>query len=393
MSLSAHLESIGRPLLDEQLAHPTVRGIAAGTLPDDDLPSWLEQDFLFLLDYVRVFSRLAWQAPDGHLGDLVDLAHETLHGELELHRVAGRAVRRRPRRGGEGAGVRRLHLLPARRRRRLRGRPGRPLPLHVGVLDARAAAAAGSGRAPVPALGGDLRRSRLRRAGARIGEMLDEAAPDPAAAEAAFRDGHGATSWPSGTCRSASEDRTTHPFVAAAADGTLPGGGVRPVARRGPPLRRRLPPVPRPPGGAGAGRAGPGPAGRRPRAAPGRARPVPGRGGRARAGPRPPSPRRPRSATRRSSSPPSPTAGGRRSRSSTAPRRPTSTRGGGARAAPRRRRRTGRSSTTGRRPRSAPGWDDLGRWWSSRARPRPPSTGSSASSCASGTPCTGQRRW
>jgi thiaminase/transcriptional activator TenA len=48
--------------------------------------SWLEQDYLFLLDYVRVFARLAWQAPDGHLGDLVDLAHSTWHDELALHR-------------------------------------------------------------------------------------------------------------------------------------------------------------------------------------------------------------------------------------------------------------------------------------------------------------------
>jgi thiaminase/transcriptional activator TenA len=48
--------------------------------------SWLEQDYLFLLDYVRVFCRLAWQAPDDHVADLVDLAHSTLHDELMLHR-------------------------------------------------------------------------------------------------------------------------------------------------------------------------------------------------------------------------------------------------------------------------------------------------------------------
>jgi len=73
-------------MLDAQLAHPTVRGIAAGDLPEPVFRSWLEQDYLFLLDYVRVFSRLAWQAPDAHLGDLVDLAHATWHDELDLHR-------------------------------------------------------------------------------------------------------------------------------------------------------------------------------------------------------------------------------------------------------------------------------------------------------------------
>jgi len=86
MSLSETLVAKGRPLLDEQLAHPTVRGIAAGDLDPAVFRSWLEQDYLFLLDYVRVFCRLAWQARDDHVGDLVDLAHSTLHDELALHR-------------------------------------------------------------------------------------------------------------------------------------------------------------------------------------------------------------------------------------------------------------------------------------------------------------------
>lgn len=87
MTLSSRLIELGRPLLDEQLAHPTVAGIARGDLPDRVFRSWLEQDYLFLLDYVRVFARLAWQAPDVHLGDLVDLAHATWHEELDLHQT------------------------------------------------------------------------------------------------------------------------------------------------------------------------------------------------------------------------------------------------------------------------------------------------------------------
>ncbi|MDL4773564.1 TenA family protein [Actinomadura xylanilytica] len=86
MKLSAHLEKLGLPLLEEQLRHPTVAGIARGDLDEAVFRSWLEQDHLYLLDYVRVFSRLAWQAPPTHLGDLVDLAHSTFHDELELHR-------------------------------------------------------------------------------------------------------------------------------------------------------------------------------------------------------------------------------------------------------------------------------------------------------------------
>ncbi|QBI51902.1 TenA family protein [Streptomonospora litoralis] len=86
MSLSERLHTVGRPLVDEQLAHPTVAGIAGGDLDERTFASWLEQDYLYLLDYVRVFARLAWQAPPAHLESLIDLAHSTLHEELELHR-------------------------------------------------------------------------------------------------------------------------------------------------------------------------------------------------------------------------------------------------------------------------------------------------------------------
>ncbi|TMR99411.1 TenA family protein [Nonomuraea basaltis] len=86
MTISEKLHAVGRPMLQAQLEHPTVAGIARGDLAEPVFRSWLEQDYLFLLDYVRVFARLAWQAPAAHLGDLVDLAHSTYHDELSLHR-------------------------------------------------------------------------------------------------------------------------------------------------------------------------------------------------------------------------------------------------------------------------------------------------------------------
>jgi thiaminase/transcriptional activator TenA len=87
MSLARDLETLGRPLISEQLRHPTVAGIGRGDLDAAVFRSWLEQDYLFLHDYVRVFTRLAWQAPDEHLGDLVELAHATFFEELSLHRA------------------------------------------------------------------------------------------------------------------------------------------------------------------------------------------------------------------------------------------------------------------------------------------------------------------
>lgn len=86
MTLSAQLRAMGEPLVSLQLDHPTVAGIGRGDLDPQVFRSWLEQDYLFLLDYVRVFVRLAALAPAEHLGDHVDLAHATWHDELDLHR-------------------------------------------------------------------------------------------------------------------------------------------------------------------------------------------------------------------------------------------------------------------------------------------------------------------
>ena len=85
--LSQRLFALGRPNLERQLAHPTVRGIANGDLEPARFRSWLVQDYLFLLDYVRLFALAAARAPDTDtLGRLVDLAHATFHQELSLHR-------------------------------------------------------------------------------------------------------------------------------------------------------------------------------------------------------------------------------------------------------------------------------------------------------------------
>ena len=86
--LSQRLFTLGRPNLERQLAHPTGRGIANGDLDQTRFRSWLVQDYLFLLDYVRLFALAAARAPDTDtLGRLVDLAHATFHEELSLHRA------------------------------------------------------------------------------------------------------------------------------------------------------------------------------------------------------------------------------------------------------------------------------------------------------------------
>jgi thiaminase/transcriptional activator TenA len=86
-TLSERLFALGQPYLRRQLDHPTVRGIGAGDLDERRFRAWLVQDYLFLLDYVRLFALAAARAPDRDtLARLLDLAHSTLHEELRLHR-------------------------------------------------------------------------------------------------------------------------------------------------------------------------------------------------------------------------------------------------------------------------------------------------------------------
>ncbi|MBN6050356.1 transcriptional regulator [Nonomuraea sp. RK-328] len=190
MAISEKLHAVGRPLLDAQLAHPTVAGIGRGDLPEPVFRSWLEQDYLFLLDYVRVFARLAWQAPDGHLGDLVDLAHATFHDELSLHRSMSAEF---------GADLEGAVKGPA-------------CAAYTSFLLESAATYAEGLAALYPCMWGYSTLGRIlaqnppaepryrawvdtyadpgfAALAARIAEMIDEAAPDPARAERLFREG------------------------------------------------------------------------------------------------------------------------------------------------------------------------------------------------------------
>ena len=62
-SFADSLCTAARPQLELQLAHPVVRGIGAGTLDERRFRHWLAQDYLFLLDYVRLFALAAAGPP------------------------------------------------------------------------------------------------------------------------------------------------------------------------------------------------------------------------------------------------------------------------------------------------------------------------------------------
>ena len=75
------------PIWEADLKHPFVRGIADGSLPTEKFKFYLIQDYLFLLDYSRVFAHGAIKAHDeATMAMFAELLNATLNTEMDLHR-------------------------------------------------------------------------------------------------------------------------------------------------------------------------------------------------------------------------------------------------------------------------------------------------------------------
>ena len=87
MRLTEEMRAAAAPIWEAQLAHPFVRGIADGTLEPEKFERWIRQDWLYLLEFARVF---AWAAAKADrlesmrwFAGILDL---TLNTEMALHR-------------------------------------------------------------------------------------------------------------------------------------------------------------------------------------------------------------------------------------------------------------------------------------------------------------------
>ena len=75
------------PIWEADLKHPFVRGMADGSLPAEKFKFYLIQDYLFLLDYSRVFAYGVIKAHDETtMAMFSQLVNETLNTEMDLHR-------------------------------------------------------------------------------------------------------------------------------------------------------------------------------------------------------------------------------------------------------------------------------------------------------------------
>lgn len=84
---SEQLRDAAADVWEAQHEHPFVRGIGDGTLDPERFNLWIRQDYLFLIEYARVFALAAARAPDlDAMLRFAELAQATLREEMELHR-------------------------------------------------------------------------------------------------------------------------------------------------------------------------------------------------------------------------------------------------------------------------------------------------------------------
>ncbi|WP_318568872.1 thiaminase II [Salinigranum marinum] len=87
MSFTDTLEPVAEPLWDAIVDHPMVSQLGAGTLDESPFRYWVRQDYVYLVEYSRLFALGAAKAPDlRRLGTFAELLESTVTTEMDLHR-------------------------------------------------------------------------------------------------------------------------------------------------------------------------------------------------------------------------------------------------------------------------------------------------------------------
>ena len=87
MTTTERLLAATEDIWAEYYTHPFVRGIADGTLDREKFRYYMIQDYLYLIDYAKVFAVGVSKAKDGEAMKLfAGYVHQILDGEMDIHR-------------------------------------------------------------------------------------------------------------------------------------------------------------------------------------------------------------------------------------------------------------------------------------------------------------------
>jgi thiaminase/transcriptional activator TenA len=88
MGICEELRQASQAIWEREKAHPFVLGLGDGTLAEARFRYYLEQDYLFLIAYARVFALAVARAPDLEtMAAFARLCADTLNEEMALHRA------------------------------------------------------------------------------------------------------------------------------------------------------------------------------------------------------------------------------------------------------------------------------------------------------------------
>ena len=87
MTTTERLLAASEDIWAQYHAHPFVRGIADGTLVQEKFRYYMIQDYLYLMDYAKVFALGVAKAKDMEtMGLFAGYVHQILDGEMDIHK-------------------------------------------------------------------------------------------------------------------------------------------------------------------------------------------------------------------------------------------------------------------------------------------------------------------
>lgn len=88
MAFTDTLADDAAPIFDAIVDHSMVTALGEGTLDEEPFRRWVRQDYVYLVDYSRVFAHGAARAPNlARMRTFAELLSETLETEMDLHRA------------------------------------------------------------------------------------------------------------------------------------------------------------------------------------------------------------------------------------------------------------------------------------------------------------------